>query len=110
MANNNMTDVDDVVVGDNSIEIESERTIFLTFARGVPVSEAEVKQFFTVTYGENCVKGVDMQYSDGQQQSLFARLFLDSVATMNRILDGKREQSKKFLINEKLIWARKHEI
>lgn len=56
----------DVAVRDNSIADVNERTLFITFARGVPMSQEEVKQFFTEQYGENCVQGIDMENRDGQ--------------------------------------------
>ncbi|KAG7554892.1 hypothetical protein ISN44_As11g010920 [Arabidopsis suecica] len=101
----------------NCIATDIERTMFLTFSRGFPVSQAEVKSFFTKKYGENCVEGVYMKEdnenspnangnNNGQQQSLFAKLVLDSVATVDRILDG--EKIKRFKYNGKHIWARKY--
>ncbi|KAG7608849.1 hypothetical protein ISN44_As05g010230 [Arabidopsis suecica] len=126
----------DVVVGDNlynnnlfpcshglwgwnasCIATDNERTMFITFSRGFPVSQAEVKRFFTKNYGENCVEGVYMKEDNknflnangndnGQQQSLFAKLVLNSVATVDRILDG--EKIKRFKSNGKHIWARKY--
>ncbi|KAF3521873.1 hypothetical protein F2Q69_00048345 [Brassica cretica] len=80
------------------IATENDRTLFLTFSRGFPVSEAEVRLVFTEIYGENCVKGVHMPNQDVQQQSLYARLVLDSVVTVDRILMGGKP-----------IWARKFE-
>ncbi|EOA19578.1 hypothetical protein CARUB_v10002669mg [Capsella rubella] len=100
----------------NCIATENERTMFITFSRGFPVSQEEVKHFFTKNYGENCVEGVYMNYDKGnstnangdnygQQQPLYARLVLDSVATVDRILGGEKIQ--KFKSNGKHIWARK---
>lgn len=100
----------------NCIATDDERTMFITFSRGFPVSQAEVKHFFTKNYGENCVESVYMNVdndnssnngnSNGQQQSLFAKLVLDSVATVDRILNGEKIQ--KFRSNGKHIWARKY--
>ncbi|XP_010453164.1 PREDICTED: uncharacterized protein LOC104735134 [Camelina sativa] len=97
----------------NCIATDNERTMFITFSRGFPVSQEEVKHFFTKNYGENCVEGVYMNEgkdndncpNNGQQQTLYAKLVLDSVATVDRILDGKKIQ--KFKYNGKHIWARK---
>ncbi|KAG7551752.1 hypothetical protein ISN45_Aa06g023950, partial [Arabidopsis thaliana x Arabidopsis arenosa] len=107
----------DVAVGDNSIADVNERTLFITFARGVPMSQEEVKQFFTEKYGENCVQGIDMENRDGQEQSLYAKLYLDSVATMNRVLNDWQtvklwslsiNKSVKLRVNGKFFWARKY--
>ncbi|KAF8107077.1 hypothetical protein N665_0127s0024 [Sinapis alba] len=100
------------------IATENDRTLFLTFSRGFPVSEAEVKMLFTEKFGENCVKGVHMPNysgnlpnenlnSNAQQNSLYAKLVLDSVDTVDRILMGESKQ--KFNIYGKHIWARKFE-
>lgn len=102
----------------NCIATENDRTLFLTFSRGFPVSHTEVIELFTKVYGENCVLGVYMQHdnekfskaivnSNGGQQSLFARLVLDSVTTVDRILNGKKRVY--FEMNGKHIWARKYE-
>ncbi|EOA24483.1 hypothetical protein CARUB_v10017740mg [Capsella rubella] len=102
----------------NCIATESDRTLFLTFSRGFPVSHIEVIELFTKEFGEDCVEGVYMQQdnpnaynanvnSSRQQQSLYARLLLDSVATVDRILNGTHKKS--FLMYGKHIWARKYE-
>ncbi|CAA7039729.1 unnamed protein product [Microthlaspi erraticum] len=99
----------------SSIATENDRTMFITFSRGFPVSHAEVKELFTKIFGENCVVGIYMpennntsspntdESCNGQQQKLFARLVLDSVTTVDRILEGQK--INKFKINGKHIWA-----
>lgn len=102
---------------DHCMESENDRTMFITFSRGFPVSQAEVKELFTNRFGEKCVVGVYMREdsvnppnaiacNNDQQQSLFAKLVLDSVVTVDRVLDGEKLQ--KFRINGKHIWARKY--
>ncbi|ESQ41074.1 hypothetical protein EUTSA_v10015649mg [Eutrema salsugineum] len=96
------------------VATENDRTMFITFSRGFPVSQAEVKALFTERFGENCVVGVYMPEnasstnvnSEVMQQSLFAKLVLDSVVTVDRILQGGK--LRKFRINGKHIWARKY--
>ncbi|KAF3568263.1 hypothetical protein DY000_02019268 [Brassica cretica] len=88
------------------MESENDRTMFITFSRGFPVSPAEVKALFTHMFGEKCVVGVYMREDCDKQQSLFAKLVLDSVVTVDRILEGEKLQ--KFRINGKHIWARKY--
>ncbi|KAL1202264.1 hypothetical protein V5N11_018215 [Cardamine amara subsp. amara] len=100
----------------NCIATDKERTLFITFSHGFPVSQAEVKGLFTKNYGDDCVEGIYMEEDkgntsstngncNGQKQSLFARLVLDSVATVDRVLEGNK--LKKFRTNGKHIWARK---
>lgn len=93
---------------------EDDRTMFLTFSRGFPVSEEEVRELFTGMFG-NCVESVHMgnvgsssnNVSNNDQQTLYARMILNSVSTVDQILDGKH--ISKFKINGKHIWARKYE-
>ncbi|KAF3447126.1 hypothetical protein FNV43_RR12306 [Rhamnella rubrinervis] len=93
---------------------EDDRTMFLTFSRGFPVSEEEVRELFTEMFG-NCVEGVHMgnvssnsnNITNDQQQPLYARMILKSVTTVDQILDGRH--ISKFRINGKHIWARKYE-
>lgn len=91
---------------------EDDRTMFLTFSRGFPVSEEEVRELFTEKFG-NCVEGVHMgnvssnsNNNNNDQQPLYARMILKSVTTVDRILDGRH--ISKFRINGKHIWARKY--
>ncbi|XP_028799175.1 uncharacterized protein LOC114754558 [Neltuma alba] len=87
---------------------DEDKTMFLTFSRGFPVSEAEVLQLFTTNFGESSVRVINMGEPDAaNEQPLFATMVLDSVATVDEILMGKR--IAKFKINGKHIWARKYE-
>ncbi|XP_010412556.1 PREDICTED: uncharacterized protein LOC104698867 [Camelina sativa] len=96
----------------NCIATENDRTLFLTFSRGFPVTHAEVYELFTKNFGENCVESVIMQHDYKNaficqhEQSLFARLMLDSVATVDRVLNG--ELKRRFGLYGKHIWARKY--
>ncbi|CAA7016077.1 unnamed protein product [Microthlaspi erraticum] len=92
----------------NCIATENDRTVFLTFSRGFEVSVSEVKYCFTRRFGDGCVEGVFMQEkNEDVKQSLYARLVLDSVATVDKILRGSPKPVK-FIVNKKHIWARKY--
>ncbi|CDP13501.1 unnamed protein product [Coffea canephora] len=87
---------------------EDDRTIFLTFSRGYPVTETEVRELFASYYGDNCVESVSMEPSpDSPDQSLYARLVVRNIKTIDRVL-GKGPIAK-FKINGKHVWARKFE-
>ncbi|OMO90859.1 hypothetical protein COLO4_18841 [Corchorus olitorius] len=87
---------------------EDDRTVFLTFSRGFPVSEDEVRELFTKICGASSVDGVHMQENiPSDEQPLFARMVLRSVSNVDQILNGRR--IAKFRINGKHIWARKYE-
>ncbi|KAF7830287.1 uncharacterized protein G2W53_012620 [Senna tora] len=84
--------------------MEDDTTMFLTFSRGFPVSQEEVEFLFRSAFGEDSVQ---LHMHQQEEQILFATLVVDSVATVDRILNGKR--IAKFRINGKHIWARKYE-
>lgn len=85
-----------------------DRTMFLTFSRGFPVSEEEVKELFIDLLGfYNCVESVQMEQVGPNEQPLYAKMVLISVIFVDKILKGNRVS--KFRINGKHIWARKYE-
>ncbi|GMN45154.1 hypothetical protein TIFTF001_014338 [Ficus carica] len=85
-----------------------ERTLFLTFSRGFPVSEDEVLDVFDKEYGD-CVERIEMgNVSTVYEQPLYARLILKSFNDGEIILKGRRVS--KFRVNGKHIWARRYEI
>ncbi|KAI4379573.1 hypothetical protein MLD38_005853 [Melastoma candidum] len=81
-----------------------DRTLFVTFSKGYPVQEWEVREFLTKAYGE-CIEALHMQEVPMFEQSLFARVVFRSAGTINRILDPSGKA--KFVINGKHVWARK---
>ncbi|KAL7166292.1 hypothetical protein ACSBR2_037048 [Camellia fascicularis] len=83
-----------------------DRTMFLTFSRGYPVSESEVKELFTGCFG-NCVDNVDMDEFKSVDQPLFARMVVCGVSIVDDILNWS--SIAKFWINGKHVWARKYE-
>lgn len=107
-----------------SLNIEvpvDDRSLFLTFSRGYPVTEEEIRELFTIHYGENCVDEVFLEpplspttieasastmYGE-QQQRLYARLVLRDVTTIDKVLS--KGPIAKYKINGKHVWARKFE-
>ncbi|KAJ8535493.1 hypothetical protein K7X08_023213 [Anisodus acutangulus] len=85
-----------------------DRTMFLTFSRGFPVTEAEVKELFNSYYGIDCVENVHMVPSgSSSDHSLYARMAVRDVSTIDQILCNG--SIAKFRINGKHVWARKYE-
>ncbi|KAK9944149.1 hypothetical protein M0R45_009729 [Rubus argutus] len=84
---------------------EQERTLFLTFSKGFPISENEVRECFTREFGD-VVDHIYMQeVKDKNQQPLFAQLVVRSASLIQVVLDGR---SKVYLsINGKHIRAKK---
>ncbi|XVE97895.1 hypothetical protein REPUB_Repub03eG0058300 [Reevesia pubescens] len=81
-----------------------DRTMFVTFSKGYPVYEWEVREFFTRAYGD-CVESLHMQEVLPAEQSLFARIVFHSASAIEMILNGMGKA--KFSINGKHVWARK---
>ncbi|KAK9725417.1 hypothetical protein RND81_05G142000 [Saponaria officinalis] len=86
-----------------------DRTLFLTFSRGFPVTEEEAKQFFVKMCGDDdCIESFEMEVvTEMNKQSLYATMVLSSVIFMDQIMCGK--YMAKFKSNGKHIWARKFE-
>ncbi|CAN6704886.1 unnamed protein product [Malus baccata var. baccata] len=82
-----------------------ERTIFLTFSKGYPISENEVKEYFSRKFGD-FIESVFMQEVTGDDQPLYARLVVRSASSIPVVLNGKSKA--KFSINGKHVWARKY--
>lgn len=86
---------------------ENDRTMFLTFSRGFPVTNEEVTELFTSICGD-CVVNVQMQENaQSNGQPLYAKMIMRTVTAVDQVLCGKRVA--KFRINGKHIWARKYE-
>ncbi|KAE8710441.1 putative RNA-directed DNA polymerase (Reverse transcriptase), Ribonuclease H [Hibiscus syriacus] len=88
----------------NEVVPPDDRTIFVTFSKGYPVQEWEVREFFTRFYG-NCIESLHMQEVMPNEQSLFARIVCYSTTAIEMILNGSGKA--KFNINGKHVWARK---
>ena len=84
---------------------EDDRSLYLTFSHGFPVSEVEVKEVFTSRFGD-CVEIVDMPRLRRNRQILFARVVMRYVETIDLILRGS--STAKFKIKGKHVWAKKY--
>ncbi|KAL9227116.1 hypothetical protein vseg_002849 [Gypsophila vaccaria] len=83
----------------------SERTIFLTFSKGYPISESELRDFLFRSFGD-IIETLYMQEVGENDQSLYARLVVRDARAMEVILCGQGKV--KFAINGKHVWARKY--
>ncbi|CAI0411632.1 unnamed protein product [Linum tenue] len=114
------TRVDEINAGMNNLEIcrgnvtegnsdgvpADERTVLLTFSKGYPVSKREVRDFFSMTYGD-IYEDVHMQeVMTAAEQPLYAKLVLKVQGMIEVVLNGKRKA--KFSINGKHVCARKY--
>lgn len=81
-----------------------DRTLFMTFSKGYPVHEWEVREFLTRAFGD-CVEALHMQEVPAREQPLFARVVFRLASTIEQVLDASGKA--KFIINGKHVWARK---
>ncbi|OIW16513.1 hypothetical protein TanjilG_32183 [Lupinus angustifolius] len=81
-----------------------ERTLFLTFSKGYPVEESEVREFFTKVFDDS-VEALYMQEVQPNEQPLFARMIFRNKSTINMIIGGSSKA--KLSINGKHVWARR---
>lgn len=82
----------------------NERTMFVTFSKGYPVTESEVRQFFGRLFG-NCIESFHMQEVKADEQSLYAKIVFTRPSFIQSILNGVGKA--KFTINGKHVWMRK---
>ncbi|KAK9081781.1 hypothetical protein Syun_031227 [Stephania yunnanensis] len=87
-----------------SLAAQQERTMFMTFSRGYPVSEAEVRDYFTRNYGD-CIDSFHMEEVEATQQALYARVVYHTPAMVTAILAGR--ESVRFVINGKHVRVRR---
>ncbi|KAL0541038.1 hypothetical protein IC582_021068 [Cucumis melo] len=82
-----------------------QRTIFLTFSKGYPISEDEVRDFFGRRYGD-FIESIHMQEAHPPEQPLYARLVVKTESYIDLVLEARTKA--KFSINGKHVWARKY--
>lgn len=82
----------------------NERTMFVTFSKGYPVSEDEVREFFRRLFG-NCIESLHMQEVRSDEQALYAKIVFFRSSFIRSILSGASKA--KFTINGKHVWMRK---
>ncbi|GKE78081.1 hypothetical protein Tco_1544201, partial [Tanacetum coccineum] len=97
------------LVGDHQEEVPPEnRTIFLTFSKGYPITEFEVRDYFTRLFGD-FIESIYMQPVEGDNQPLFARIVAKSPCMVRAVVDRDGGVGKsKYYINGKHVWARKY--
>ncbi|XP_074335973.1 uncharacterized protein LOC141673139 [Apium graveolens] len=89
----------------NNVVPADERTIFITFSKGYPVAEWEVRDFFIKKFGE-CIESFHMQeVRNMEYHSLNARIVLFRDDIIHVILNGASKV--KYKINGKYVWMRK---
>ncbi|CAH8325108.1 unnamed protein product [Eruca vesicaria subsp. sativa] len=78
-----------------------DRTVFLIFSKGYPISKSEVHAYFTRRFGE-IVEAINMANEGGR----YATMVLRSAAKIPEIVNDGVDKTK-FIINGKFVWAQK---
>ncbi|XP_010495181.1 PREDICTED: uncharacterized protein LOC104772243 [Camelina sativa] len=94
------------IISEDEQSREDVRTVFLTFSRGYPITEAEVHAYFTRTFGE-IIEAIIMPAGEGNEQALYAKMVLHSAAMIPEIASDAVTRTK-YIINGKHVWARKY--
>ncbi|XP_071922299.1 uncharacterized protein [Coffea arabica] len=92
------------LVEENDVVSPDERTIFLTFSKGYPISETEVREFFIRKFGD-FIEAIQTQEVPPNEQILYARIVARSASALDAVVEGGRA---KYTINGKHVWARKY--
>ncbi|TKY53528.1 hypothetical protein E2542_SST25062 [Spatholobus suberectus] len=84
------------------------RIIFMTFSKEYPISKAEVRDFFTRSYGD-IIEAIHMQYVVPPKQPIYARIVVraEAVHLIAHFLESTTNEVK-LSINGKYAWARKY--
>ncbi|KAF9606585.1 hypothetical protein IFM89_026847 [Coptis chinensis] len=86
-------------------EPPEDRTMFMTFSRGYPISEAELRAYFFRGYGD-VIEDINMEYTTHSIQPLYARVVFHSPDTVEEVLNGR--EKIKFIIKGKHVWTRRY--
>ncbi|OAY71577.1 uncharacterized protein LOC109714668 [Ananas comosus] len=82
---------------------EDQRSMFITFSRGYPISREDIAEFFNSRYGP-CVEVVMIERAPPGQPPMYGRLVFTSASMVAVVLNGQR--TAKFVIKGKHLWAR----
>ncbi|KAM7267619.1 hypothetical protein ACFE04_009785 [Oxalis oulophora] len=83
---------------------EVDRSIFLTFSKGFPISPKEIQHFFERRFKENCVEKVYVDNRPGKIP-LFGKIRFHKLTFTIAILGNK--PSTKLIVNGKPLWCKR---
>uniref|UniRef100_A0A0E0EA30 RRM domain-containing protein n=1 Tax=Oryza meridionalis TaxID=40149 RepID=A0A0E0EA30_9ORYZ len=92
----------DPVIQQPSDVPNDERTLFVTFSNGYPLSKDELYDFFMRHYGD--IEDITIEEPPEPRPPLFAQVTFYSQLTLLRVLDGNKRV--KFMTRGKHLWAR----
>ncbi|RVW81351.1 hypothetical protein CK203_038070 [Vitis vinifera] len=86
---------------------EEDRSLFITFSNGYPLSNFQLWQFFTTMYGD-CVEKVDVNWAETRRgPPLFGRVVFTKSSVPALIVNNK--EHAKFLVHGRPLWCKKYQ-
>ncbi|KAK9099226.1 hypothetical protein Syun_026271 [Stephania yunnanensis] len=80
-----------------------QRSLFVTFSRGYPVSKEEILEFFTLRWGQ-VVEDITLEQTAGDIMPQYGTVVLKDPSVIPMILNGKSKA--RFFVNGKHLWTR----
>ncbi|KAL6851574.1 hypothetical protein ACP4OV_020507 [Aristida adscensionis] len=86
-------------------ENDDDRSLFITFSKGFPLTREEIDEFFTERWGD-CVERVMMEKTPPGEPPTYGRVVFRRAAVAAAVLDGR--PLAKLVVNGRHLWARKY--
>ncbi|KAG0452950.1 hypothetical protein HPP92_025614 [Vanilla planifolia] len=82
---------------------DDQRSMFITFSRGYPLTREDIKDFFNTRFGP-CVEMVMIERAPAGAAPMYGRVVFTNASMIAPVLNGQR--TAKFMINGRHLWAR----
>ncbi|XP_020589757.1 uncharacterized protein LOC110031063 [Phalaenopsis equestris] len=83
---------------------EEQRSMFITFSRGYPLTRDEIKDFFNMRFGRPCVEMVMIEKAPVGVPPMYGRVVFTTASVIAVLLNGQK--TAKFMIKGRHLWAR----
>ncbi|KAH0465928.1 hypothetical protein IEQ34_006031 [Dendrobium chrysotoxum] len=83
---------------------EEQRSMFITFSRGYPLTRDEIKDFFNMKFGWPCVERVMIERAPMGMEPMYGRVVFTDTSMIVAVLNGQK--TAKFMIKGRHLWAR----
>ncbi|KAK9749544.1 hypothetical protein RND81_02G133400 [Saponaria officinalis] len=84
---------------------EDDRSLFITFSRGLPIPEIDIYNFFSWKYG-NCIEYIYIHRPNNSSPPLFGKIVFKLCVTLYAIMG--LEQEVRFRISSKSLWCKRY--
>ncbi|XP_076936097.1 uncharacterized protein LOC143603065 [Bidens hawaiensis] len=91
----------------NLVTPPDQRTIFLTFSKGYPLSADDVRDYFTGMFGD-IIESIHMQPVESDGQPIYARMVVRDPSWVRKVIKGGCLRGKShYVVNNKLVRKQK---